>query len=87
MELYVCNIPDSATEDTIKEFFKRYGKVTSVRIMTRRKTGRRTGNCCIEMPNKEEALSVIAELNGTEFRGQKLIVQKACPTKYPPKTE
>jgi RNA recognition motif-containing protein len=86
MEIYVLGIPDSATEDTIKEFFKRYGKVTSVRIMTRRKTGRRTG-CLVEMPNEEEALSIIAELNGKEFQGNTIFLHKSRPTKYPPKTE
>jgi RNA recognition motif-containing protein len=86
MEIYIFGIPESATENTVKELFKRYGQVKTVRIMTYA-SGDRNHRCFVEMPNEEEAEKAIAALNGTEFRGVKLTVQKARPSKYPPKTE
>jgi RNA recognition motif-containing protein len=86
MEIYVFGIPESATENTVTEFFKRYGQVKNVRIMTYT-SGHRNYRSFVEMSNEEEAEKAITALNGTGFRGQKLIVQKSRPAKYPPKTE
>jgi RNA recognition motif-containing protein len=87
MEIYILFIPDSATENTIKELFRRYGQVKTVRIMTYKSTGERTGRAFVDMPNDHEAEKAIAELNGKEFQGSKIFVEKALSKAYEPKTK
>jgi RNA recognition motif-containing protein len=74
MEIYILYIPNSATKNTIKELFRRYGQVKTVRLMTYKSTGERTGRAFVDMPNDDEAQKAIAELNGKELQGSKIVV-------------
>lgn len=73
-KLYVGNLPFSATEDGVREFFSSVGEVQSVKIITDRDTGRSRGFCFVEMQNADAA---IAELNGKEMDGRKLTINEA----------
>jgi cold-inducible RNA-binding protein len=73
-KLYVGNLPFSATEEGVNEFFSAVGEVTSVKIITDRDTGRSRGFCFVEMQNADAA---IAELNGKEMDGRKITVSEA----------
>ena len=73
-KLYVGNLPFSATEEGVNEFFSTVGEVTSVKIITDRDTGRSRGFCFVEMQNADAA---IAELNGKEMDGRKITVSEA----------
>ena len=52
-KLYVGNLPFSATEDSLKEAFSRFGTVESVSIITDRYTGQSKGFGFIEFANKQ----------------------------------
>lgn len=73
-KLYVGNLPFSATEESVREFFSPVGEVESVKIITDRDTGRSRGFCFVEMQNADAA---ITELNGKEMDGRKLTVSEA----------
>ena len=73
-KLYVGNLPFSATEDEIRDFFSTVGDVQSVKIITDRDTGRSRGFCFVEMDNADSA---ITDLNGKELSGRKLTVSEA----------
>lgn len=73
-KLYVGNLPFSATEDQVKEFFGQFGQILSVKIIMDRATGRSRGFCFVEMENADAAM---AELNGKEFDGRKLMINEA----------
>ena len=73
-KLYVGNLPFSATEDEIRDFFSTVGDVQSVKIITDRDTGRSRGFCFVEMDNADSA---ITDLNGQELNGRKLTVSEA----------
>ena len=73
-KLYVGNLPFSATEDQVKEFFGQFGEITSVKVITDRATGRSRGFCFVEMDNADAAM---AELNGKDFGGRKLMINEA----------
>jgi RNA recognition motif-containing protein len=73
-KLYVGNLPFSATEEQVKEFFGSFGEILSVKIITDRATGRSRGFCFVEMENADAAM---AELNGKEFGGRKLMINEA----------
>ncbi len=51
----------------------------SVRIITERDTGRSKGFAFLEMPEREEALKAIENLNGSELDGRALKVNESQP--------
>ena len=77
--IYVGNLPFSATEDEIRELFAAYGAVTSVHLVTDRETGRLRGFGFVEMETDEDAETAIAELNGVALQGRSLTVNVARP--------
>ena len=79
MDIYVGNLPYSATEDGIKEFFGAHGQVNGVRIIMDKETGRSKGFAFVEMPNADEANSAVEATEGAEFEGRNLRVNEAKP--------
>lgn len=73
-KLYIGNLPFSATEDEIREYFAQVGEVHSVKIITDRETQKSRGFCFVEMENADTA---ITELNGKELSGRKITVSEA----------
>lgn len=73
-KLYVGNLPFQATEDEVKQHFSNYGNVISVNLITDRETGRPRGFGFVEMDDISKS---VAEANGVEFKGRKLIVNQA----------
>jgi RNA recognition motif-containing protein len=78
-KLYVGNLPFSATEDSLKEAFSRYGTVESVNIITDRDTGQSRGFGFIELSSKQEAAEAISKMNSAEMDGRTLKVSEALP--------
>ncbi len=77
MNIYIGNLHYNVNEEELKEIFKEYGEVMSVKIITDKYSGRSKGFGFIEMLNDEEANKAIDNLNGTEIRGRKVIVNQA----------
>lgn len=77
MNIYIGNLHYNVNEEELKEIFKEYGEVMSVTIITDKYTGGSKGFGFIEMLNDEEANKAIDNLNGTEIRGRKVIVNLA----------
>jgi RNA recognition motif-containing protein len=78
-KLYVGNLPYSANEDSLTEFFSTVGAVESARIITDRDSGRSKGFGFVEMATDEEAEKAVSELNGKEMDGRALTVNEARP--------
>lgn len=74
--IYVGNLPWSATDEDLREFFGAYGQVESSTVITDRETGRSRGFGFVEM-NSEEADEAIADSNGKELQGRPLRVSEA----------
>ena len=93
MNIYLGNLSYAATENTIRELFEGYGQVSTVKIVTDKFTGSSRGFGFVEMANDDEAQRAIAELNGKEFEGRKIVVNESRPrettgrTNYPPRRE
>jgi len=77
MNIYAGNLHFNVNEEELKEIFKEFGEVMSVKIITDKYTGRSKGFGFIEMLNDEEANKAIDKLNGTEMHGRKVIVNPA----------
>ena len=77
MELFVGNLPFSATEQEISDIFKAHGKVDSVKMLTDKFTGRFRGIAFVVMPDDAEAQSAIDALNNSDFGGRPMRVDRS----------
>ena len=78
-KLYVGNLPFGTTEDQLKELFGRFGDIASIIIMKDKFTGRSRGFGFVEMVAQEAATEAVAQVNGTELDGRKIVVNEARP--------
>src|SRR5665647_3819562 len=77
MNLYVGSLPFKISESELKELFKEYGEVTSVKIIIDKYSGKSKGFGFVEMLNEAEAKKAIKELNGAEVQGRNIIVNES----------
>jgi RNA recognition motif-containing protein len=77
MNIYVGNIPFSATTDDLRQLFESYGEVETVKLITDRDTGRPRGFGFVAMPNPHEAKAAISGLSDTTISGRTLRVNEA----------
>ena len=75
--IFVGNLPFSATEDQIRDLFSAYGTVDSVNLITDRDTGRPRGFGFVEMSSGGPA--AIDALHEKELDGRNLNVNVAKP--------
>ncbi|WP_147820799.1 RNA recognition motif domain-containing protein [Salidesulfovibrio onnuriiensis] len=76
--IYVGNLPWSATEDEVRAAFEAYGEVSSVKLVEDRETGRPRGFGFVEMEDAGAAEAIEA-LDGKDFGGRNLKVNEARP--------
>ena len=77
--IYVGNLSFQATEEDLKEVFAEYGEVRRVSLPSDRETGRKRGFAFIEMASEANEDKAISELDGAEWLGRELRVNKARP--------
>lgn len=79
MNIYVGNLPYSATDDELRTAFSAFGEVTSVNVITDRVTGQAKGFAFVEMSDDNAANSAINALNETDMGGRNIKVNEAKP--------
>lgn len=79
MSIYVGNLSYDVTEEDLTEVFQEHGSVKRVQLPTDRETGRPRGFGFVEMESDSEEDSAIEALDGAEWMGRKLKVNKARP--------
>jgi RNA recognition motif-containing protein len=79
MSVYVGNLSYDATQDDLSQVFQEYGTVKSVKVPTDRETGRPRGFAFVEMESEAEETAAIEALDGAEWMGRDLKVNKARP--------
>lgn len=79
MNIFVGSLPFSIDEADLRDSFGVYGDITSVKLITDKFSGRSKGFAFIDMPNDEEALKAIEELNGATVEGRTIVVNKSEP--------
>ena len=79
MNIYVGNLNYRLQEDDLKEAFSNYGEVSTVKIISDRVTGRAKGFGFVEMPNDDDALKAIENLDGSELMEREMRVNQARP--------
>jgi RNA recognition motif-containing protein len=63
MKIFVANLPTEYDEMGIATLFITYGEISTINLVTDPQTGRSKGFAFIEMPNDEEALNAISNLD------------------------
>jgi RNA recognition motif-containing protein len=79
MTIYVGNLSYQATVDDLTDVFAEYGAVKRVSLPVDRETGRMRGFAFVELEEDTQENSAIAELDGAEWMGRQLKVNKAKP--------
>ncbi|MGB7415750.1 MAG: RNA-binding protein [Thermosynechococcaceae cyanobacterium] len=79
MSIYVGNLSYDAAEADLNTVFAEYGTVKSVKVPTDRETGRPRGFAFVEMSSDAEEEAAIEALDGAEWMGRDLKVNKAKP--------
>ncbi|MDF5715790.1 MAG: RNA-binding protein [Rhizonema sp. NSF051] len=79
MSVYVGNLSYEATEENLNAVFAEYGTVKRVQLPTDRETGRLRGFGFVEMSSDDEETAAIDALDGAEWMGRDLKVNKAKP--------
>ena len=79
MDIYVGNLPWSASEQELADSFGEHGAVEKASIIVDRDSGRSKGFGFVTMNDNDEANSAIDALNGTDLNGRALKVNEARP--------
>lgn len=79
MTIYVGNLSYRATEEDLTAVFAEYGAVKRVVLPTDRETGRMRGFAFVDMNEDAQEDAAITELDGAEWMGRQLRVNKAKP--------
>ncbi|MEL6320634.1 MAG: RNA-binding protein [Cyanobacteria bacterium J06626_14] len=79
MSIYVGNLSYDVTDEDLTQTFGEYGTVKRVQIPADRETGRVRGFAFVEMESDEEEAAAIEALDGAEWMGRDIKVNKAKP--------
>jgi cold-inducible RNA-binding protein len=75
--IFVGNLPFSATSSELEQLFGQHGAVTSAQVISDRETGRSRGFGFVEMESSDSARAAIEALNGHNLDGRDLTVNVA----------
>ncbi|NEP18276.1 MAG: RNA-binding protein [Leptolyngbya sp. SIO4C1] len=79
MSIYVGNLSYEVTEADLTTVFTEYGSVKRIHLPVDRETGRMRGFGFVEMGAEPEEAAAIEALDGAEWMGRDLKVNKAKP--------
>ncbi|MDQ2097628.1 MAG: RNA-binding protein [Tychonema bourrellyi B0820] len=79
MSIYVGNLSYDVTQEHLNDTFGAYGTVKRVQLPTDRETGRMRGFAFVEMESEAQETAAIEALDGAEWMGRDLKVNKAKP--------
>ncbi|MBE9144687.1 RNA recognition motif domain-containing protein [Planktothrix mougeotii] len=79
MSIYVGNLAYEVTSKDLEQVFQEYGKVRRATVPQDRETGKSRGFGFVEMVNEADENTAIEALDGAEWMGRHLRVNKARP--------
>ena len=79
MSIYVGNLSYEVTQDDLTNVFAEYGSVKRVQLPKDRVSGKVRGFAFVEMETEAEEAKAIDELDGAEWMGRSIKVNKAKP--------
>jgi RNA recognition motif-containing protein len=79
MTIYVGNLAFKATESDLRDVFSEYGAIKRVVVPTDIHTGRVRGFAFVELDQVQQEDQAMEQLNGAEWMGRQLRLNKAKP--------
>lgn len=79
MTIYIGNLSYHATEEDLRTVFADYGEVKRVALPKDRETDRMRGFAFVDMEEDAQEDAAIEELDGAEWMGRQIRVNKAKP--------
>lgn len=79
MSIYVGNLSYDVTREDLERVFNEYGEVSRVSLPIDRETGRPRGFAFVDMSAETQEDTVIEALDGAEWMGREMRVNKARP--------
>ncbi|MDX2270563.1 MAG: RNA-binding protein [Cyanobacteriota bacterium] len=79
MTIFVGNLSFKASEEDLRDVFAEYGGVKQIKLPVDRETGRKRGFAFVELENEADEQKAIDELDGANWMGRDLRVNKAQP--------
>ncbi len=78
-KLFVGSLAWETTQEELQELFAQYGDVEEAIIISDKFSGRSKGFGFVTFADDAAADEAIAQLNETEFKGRKIVVNEAKP--------
>jgi RNA recognition motif-containing protein len=85
VSIYIGNLSFSVTQEDLNEVFAEYGTVKRVQMPIDRETGKKRGFAFVEMESDSEESAAITALDGAQWMGRNLKVNKAKPRESQPR--
>jgi RNA recognition motif-containing protein len=79
MNIFVGNLPFTASESDLRTLFADYGDIQSVAVITDRDTGRSRGFGFVELADDTKAREAIKNLDGYRLDSRNISVNEAKP--------
>ena len=79
MDIYVGNLPYTATKEDVTELFAAYGSVELAKVITDRETGRSKGFAFVTLADQSQLNAAVEALDGQDFQGRALRVNAPEP--------
>ncbi len=79
MSIYVGNLSYEVTREDLQQVFQEYGSVKRVSLPVDRETNKPRGFAFVDMEVEEQEAKVIDALDGAEWMGRNMKVNKALP--------
>ena len=79
MTIYVGNLSFDAEVEDLQHLFGGYGSVSKCSLPLDRETGRKRGFAFVDMSSPQEETKAIDDLQGVEWMGRTIRVNKAEP--------
>ena len=79
LNIYVGNLPFSATDADLRSLFGEYGTIVSASVISDRDTGRSRGFGFVELADDTLGRQAIGKLDGYDWDGRRLTVNEARP--------
>jgi len=83
MNLYVSNLGDQITDESLRAIFATHGDVNSSKIIKHHVTGLSRGFGFIDMPSDTDAQTAMGKINGMVVNGRNVSVKEAKPRPEP----
>lgn len=80
-KLFVGSLEWGVTEQDLQDLFSPYGEIEEAIVIKDKFSGRSKGFGFVSFAKEEEADKAIEELNESELKGRKIIVNEARPPK------